>query len=320
MPSQNQHDPNYRRLRYCRYADDFLLGVSSSKEEAEEIYRKIQHFLTETLRHNTSKSKSGLKHQTEVVRFLGYDLMIRNTERVIRLKTHGQHTKMRSLKGQIALLIPEAKLKGFADKHGYGNWEPRKAIHRPLLLHLSDAEITLFYSAEMRGIVQYYALANNYRSLGKLRILWIESYLKTMAHKHQMSMQQVATMLHRGSYMAVRETDKTGQTREIRLFQVKSVKPKTIFNKEVENPPFTFQYTLGSELLRRMDANKCEYCEKEGGYFEVHHVRKLADIKNGREPWKILMIARQRKTLVLCIECHDRLTVGTLPDRRHLLK
>jgi len=198
MPSQNQHDPNYRRLRYCRYADDFLLGVSSSKEEAEEIYRKIQHFLTETLRRNTAKSKSGLKHHTEVVRFLGYDLMIRNTERVIRLKTHGQHTKMRSLKGQIALLIPEAKLKGFADTHGYGNWEPRKAIHRPLLLHLSDAEITLFYSAERRGIVQYYALANNYRSLGKLRILWIESYLKTMAHKHQMSMQQVATMLHRG--------------------------------------------------------------------------------------------------------------------------
>jgi len=317
IPSSNQHDPNYRRLKYCRYADDFLVGAISSKEEAEEIYKKIENFLLETLRLNTSKAKSGLKHQTEVIRFLGYDLMTKNTDRVVRITTHGQHTKMRSLKGQISLLIPEAKLKGFANKHGYGNWEPRKAIHRPLLLHLSDAEITLFYSAEMRGIVQYYTLASNYRSLGKLRILWIESYLKTMANKHQMSMQQVATMLNRGSYMSVRETSKTGKSREIRLFQVKSVKPKAIFDSEVDKPPFTFHYTRGSELLQRMEANKCEYCEKEGGYFEVHHVRKLADIKDGREPWKILMSARQRKTLVLCIECHDRLTAGTLPDRRH---
>src|SRR6266446_4056274 len=79
IPSRNQHDPNYRRLRYCRYADDFLLGVISSKEEAEEIYRKIENFLSEALRLNTSKAKSGLKHQTEVIRFLGYDLTTKNT-------------------------------------------------------------------------------------------------------------------------------------------------------------------------------------------------------------------------------------------------
>ncbi len=320
IPGSNQHDPNYKRLTYCRYADDFLLGVIASKEEAEEIYRKIENFLSETLRLTTSKAKSGLKHQTEAIRFLGYDITTTNTDRIVKLTTHGQHTKKRSLKGQIALIMPEAKMKGFADKHGYGNWETRKAISRPLLLHLSDAEITLLYSAEMRGIVQYYTLAKNYRHLGKLRILWIQSYLKTMGEKHQLSMQQVATMLNRGSYMAVRETNKAGKVRETRLFQVKSVKPKAIFGNEVDKPPFTFHYTCGSELLQRMDANKCEYCGKEEGYFEVHHVRKLADIKNGKEPWKVLMIARQRKTLVLCIECHDRLTAGTLPDQRHLVK
>ena len=76
----------------------------------------------------------------------------------------------------------------------------------------------------------------------------------------------------------------------------------------------------GEELLRRMDANKCEYCEREGGYFEVHHVKKLADIKEGKQPWEKLMIARRRKTLVLCVGCHQKLTNGKLPDRRHLLK
>src|SRR5438093_1168693 len=80
------------------------------------------------------------------------------------------------------------------------------------------------------------------------------------------------------------------------------------------------QYTGKTELQKRREARKCECCEREEGYFEVHHVRKLADIKKGKASWEKLMIARRRKTLVLCIECHDRLHTGTLPDRRFLVK
>jgi hypothetical protein len=35
--SRDPQDPNYRRLRYIRYADDWLLGCSGPKAEAEEI-------------------------------------------------------------------------------------------------------------------------------------------------------------------------------------------------------------------------------------------------------------------------------------------
>jgi hypothetical protein len=37
LPSIDIHDPNYRRLRYCRYADDFILGFIGPKSEAETI-------------------------------------------------------------------------------------------------------------------------------------------------------------------------------------------------------------------------------------------------------------------------------------------
>src|SRR5712691_5949941 len=148
-----------------------------------------------------------------------------------------------------------------------------------------------------------------------------------MANKHKTSMQGVATMLNRGSYIAVREKDKKGKIREIKLFQLKNVKreaifdgKEVIFDNKVDNPPRTVLYTARTEILQRMDANKCEYCEHEGGYFEVHHVRKLADIKEGKQPWEKLMMARKRKTLVLCVDCHQKLTAGKLPDRRHLLK
>ena len=141
-----------------------------------------------------------------------------------------------------------------------------------------------------------------------------------MAGKYKKSMQQVATMLNRGSYMAVRVQGKEGKTKEIRLFCPKDVKREAIFDAKVDRPPLTFKYTSGSELLQRKNANKCEYCEREGGYFEIHHVKKLANIKEGTQTWQRLMMARKRKTLVLCVECHDKLHAGTLPDVRHSLK
>src|SRR6266851_3653321 len=246
---------------------------------------------------------------------------VKNTDRTVRVTTKdGQHYKKRSLVGQIKLRVPEEKLKNFSDKKGYGNWITRKAMQRGLLIHVSDAEITRCYSAELRGFAQYYALASNYSyAIGKLRILWIQSYLKTMANKHKMSVQKVATMLNRGSYMAVREKGKTGKIREIKLFKPKDVKREAIFDNTVDTPPLTYKYTGGSKLLKRMDAKKCEYCEKEGGYFKNHHVKKLANIKKGTQTWQRLMIARKRKTLVLCVECHDKLHAGTLPDVRHAL-
>jgi len=321
IPSVDQYDPEFRRLKYCRYADDFVLGAICSKREAEEIYGKIETFLTDKLKLKTSQTKSGVKHQAETIRFLGYDISMRNTEKVIKVIVHGQQCKRRTVKAQVTLTVPEAKLQSFAAKHEYGNWETLEARHRPFLSQTSDAEIALHYMAEMRGIAQYYAMAKNFTSaLGKLRLLWIQSFLKTMGNKHKTSMQKVATMLNRGGYMAVRATGAKGQVREYKLFRLKDVKRGGIVDAKVDQQPLTFKYTQGSELLKRMDANKCEYCERKGGYFEVHHVRKLADMKEGKQPWEKLMIARQRKTLVLCVDCHHKLTAGKLPDRRHLLK
>ena len=107
--------------------------------------------------------------------------------------------------------------------------------------------------------------------------------------------------------------------REIKLFRLKDVKREPIFDKNVDNLPILSMYTKGSELLKRMDATKCEHCERKGGYLEIHHVRKLADLKKGTETWQRLMVARQRKTIVLCVECHDKLHAGTLPDVRQVL-
>jgi len=78
LPYSDQQDPEYRRLRDCRSADDFVLGATCPKSETEEIYRKIVNFLKDELSLNISQTKSGIKHNTEIIRFLGYDISIKN--------------------------------------------------------------------------------------------------------------------------------------------------------------------------------------------------------------------------------------------------
>src|SRR5713226_9805874 len=61
-PSQDPTDPGYRRLRYVRYADDFLLGLAGPKFEAEEIKARLGEFLRDTLKLELSKTKTLITH------------------------------------------------------------------------------------------------------------------------------------------------------------------------------------------------------------------------------------------------------------------
>lgn len=57
MPSRDPADPGYRRLRYCRYADDWVLGFTGPRQEAEEIKARIGQFLREQLKLELSRPR-----------------------------------------------------------------------------------------------------------------------------------------------------------------------------------------------------------------------------------------------------------------------
>ncbi len=74
-----------------------------------------------------------------------------------------------------------------------------------------------------------------------------------------------------------------------------------------------------NELLTRLLAKECELCGSQDN-IEVHHIHKLADLKTkGRKvkfDWVQHMIARRRKTLVVCRQCHDNIHAGRPTTRR----
>jgi 5-methylcytosine-specific restriction endonuclease McrA len=61
-----------------------------------------------------------------------------------------------------------------------------------------------------------------------------------------------------------------------------------------------------STFESRLKAKVCELCgTTKSEHYEIHHVNKLKNLK-GREPWEVMMIAKRRKTMVLCWHCHKK--------------
>ena len=75
LPSIDPQDTGFRRLKYLRYADDFVLAFTGTKSEAKEIKQQIATFLREELGLHLSEEKTLITHaRTGAARFLGYEI------------------------------------------------------------------------------------------------------------------------------------------------------------------------------------------------------------------------------------------------------
>lgn len=77
VPASDSMDKNFRRLVYVRYADDFLVGVIGSQQDALEIKNKIGAFLKENLHLDMSEEKTLITHaKRDKAHFLGYEIFV----------------------------------------------------------------------------------------------------------------------------------------------------------------------------------------------------------------------------------------------------
>ena len=182
LPSGDPIDPGYRRLRYVRYADDFVLGFIGPKAEAEQIKASLATFLSTTLKLELSKDKTLITHATsQAAKFLGYELVTQKAND--QLDLHG----IRKVNGRIGLRVPAKVI----EQHCQAYMVNDKPATRPMLLHDADYTIVERYQAEFRGVVQYYLLAQNVFRFGKLQWVMEWSLTHTLAAKHKTTCRKV---------------------------------------------------------------------------------------------------------------------------------
>lgn len=310
MASLDMFDPEYRRLRYVRYADDFLLGFAGPKKEAEEIRQRLGEFLGQRLKLSLSMEKTVITHAgDDKAKFLGYEI------KASRSKTGGRKT----VNGHIALLMPAEVVRKYRDRFS----REGKVRHRTELLAETDYTILQRYHSVLQGIYNYYCMAvnvGNKRRMGQIRYILETSLTKTLANKHKCSVREVYKRyevrgLDRKMLRAVIE--RPGREPLIATFGgIPHVRiPQGMGVRDFQcTAAWHSKRTGRAEVVQRLLANGCELCGVEGVSLEAHHIRKMADIdRPGRRPkaeWEKRMLAIKRKTLMICDGCHDDIHAG----------
>ncbi len=307
LPSVDLKDPDYRRLKFVRYADDWLLGLTGAREEAEQIKEQMKAYLREELKLELSHEKTLITHaRTESAQFLGYHISASQEDSC-------QTRKKRSINGHMWLRVPPDLLQKKGQKYQRNN----KPIHRKELTNNTVYSIVAQYQSEFRGFAEYYQLANDLHRLNSLKWIMEQSLAKTMATKLKMTAKKVhkkygATWtVHGKTYKGLQVTvPREGKNPLIAKWGGIPLKRRlqAILN---DQPPLFWPNR--SELEKRLLADICELCGSQDRV-EVHHIRALKDLeqKGSREKplWAQVMSARKRKTLVVCWSCHRNIHAG----------
>ena len=302
------NDSNYKRVQYTRYADDFIIGVIGSKADAEAIKKDVKIFLQKALKLEMSDTKTKVTHTGDRARFLGYDITV---SRVQTLQKASNGRVQRCQTGVVKLYVPREKwvgklieYKAMKIKINENGKERFVALHRGKLVNQSDIEILARYNAEVRGLYNYYTIANDSFKIGRFANVMKYSMYKTFACKYKTNVHEIKRRYCRNELFTVAyETRQGMKTTTFYRDGYKRKECATKFDNVSELPQFS-KYAKTNTLKQRVERHTCELCQKDCRNLVIHQVKKLKDLKGNTE-WVLLMRKRRRKTLVVCPECHN---------------
>jgi len=306
-------DAGYKRMRYERYADDFLIGVIGSKDDCRRIKQDMKTFLEQRLHLELSDEKTLITNAKDPAKFLGYEISIRQSAPPSRNK-NGKI--QRNHNGTVVLKIPTDTIRNKLLEYGaiklvvHNGQEIWKPQSRDYLITQEDAEILLRYNAEIRGLYNYYVLALNCGTLNNFKYVMQYSMFKTLANKHKCSKKKIIMQMRIGKDFGVKVKNANGKEHTILLYN-EGFKRKKVSYADCDSLPRGVIYYSRTRLTDRLAACQCEMCGKMNAPLEMHHIRKLKDLK-GKKHWEVIMIARKRKTIAVCEECHVKIHNGEM--------
>ena len=306
LPTHPVQETSYKAIQYVRYADDFIVGVIGSHEDAKKLKQDLTVFLKEKLGLTLSTEKTKITNTAENARFLGYDISVSRSQDIKRLK-NGKRQRVYS--GVVQLRMPlekwTAKLLEYGairikkDESGKERW---KTMPRGKLINRTDIEILSRYNSEIRGLYNYYAIAGNVSTLNHFSSRMKYSMLKTFGSKYRCKVRKIKERYVKNGEFTVAYKTKSGMKESVYYHDGFRKKTEPALG-QVDMLDIYKKYDKPNSLAIRLHTNKCELCGMDCDGLEMHQVRRLKDL-NGEQEWERIMLQRRRKTLAVCPSCH----------------
>lgn len=312
-PNGEEMDADYRRMKYARYADDFLVGIIGSKQDAQQIKENIKNFLADKLALELSDEKTLITHTEKPAKFLGYEIIVRKSNAQKRDKrgalrrTYGKRVCLNVSMETVRKKLHTLGVLEMAISNGKEIWKPKC---KSGLIFNDDLEILDNYNREIIGFYNYYSIANNCaHALNNFKYIMEYSMYKTFAGKYKCRTREVNKKYRQNGRFIVKYMTKTGVKERV-FYDGGFKRMKPTFKSECDNIPQTIYFAGRTSLIERLKARKCELCGAEEDLV-MHHVRKLKNLQ-GKESWERHMIARKRKTIAVCRSCHKKIHDGKI--------
>lgn len=314
LPSVNPRDPNFCRVYYVRYADDWLIGVSGDKKMALDLKSRAEDFLQNTLKLELSEEKTLITHATtEEAKFLGFRLHVSDGS-LLSTRKRSIHNGFRvSLKRTVSSkpyviapieeLLSRLKTGGFCRTSGENSFFP---CSKKNLVALEDHDIVMRFNSVWRGIYNYYAVANNAAHLNRVKYVLQYSCLMTIAHKHRLRLPKVISKY--GTYPRVKYLGGKGEQKEVAFWRPYG-EWKIPLEGSTSPDPQDIISAMGRRLTRTSLVRDCVVCGTSG--VQMHHVRHLRKgNKSITQGFNKIMSAINRKQVPLCRSCHHKVHKG----------
>ena len=305
VPHGDEMDFNYKRLKYVRYADDFLIGIIGSKQDAMNIKEDVKIFLNEKLALELSDEKTLITHTEKAAKFFGYEINVRKSNAAKRnaigrlVRPYNKRIRLMIGKDTIKSKLLEHRVLEIKIHNGKEQWKPKS---RPNLVCNNDLAILDKYNQKIRGLYNYFSLANNCSTLSNFGYIMQYSMYKTFAQKYQTKVTKILNKYKRNGHFSVRYQLKNGMVKDLTFYHNGFRKKAPLSYMNIDSLPVPNKYhIIVTSLVNRLKAEKCELCGV-ADKLVMHHVRKLKDLK-GKTPLEKRMIARKRKTIALCDNC-----------------
>jgi group II intron reverse transcriptase/maturase len=317
LPSRNPKDNNFRRMGYVRYVDDFIIGFTGTKAEAEKIKSQIEKFITDELKLKTNEIKSYIRHSSEKnIKFLGYYLRYLPLNKVIKdpnkLYKDGSglgHQLKAIAINKAQLRIPVELLLRRAVDRGYAKIrKDSKTIRASSCRKLSSLEDKLIvqrFSSIIRGLMEYYSPANQRSDLWQIVALYRKSCALTLADKHKL---KTAAKVYKryGPNLKVSDPVKKKETVLFYPITLKTTANFKLGKKQISLADNILDHIKGSYKSNIKTGTSCQWpgCDKSE-HLEEHHVNPVRNIKGKNlSQYETWLKKKQRKTITLCHEHH----------------
>lgn len=313
ISSYDPMDPNFKRMLFIRYADDFVVFVKGNMNDCLNIKDKITNFLSSFCGLELNEDKTSISSTKKHFNFLGASITNNQKRQYFVKSGRGSSFKkvavIRSLvKAPIRDLVNRLVKLGLAKRNRFGSVFPKG---RTNLFNSSHYDIIQWYNSKITGLLNYYSFASNYPRIQYIVWLLQASCALTLTNKYKLNSMR-SSFKKFGKYLRDPETEV-----QIKIPDNFKVKNEFQVKRSLDYDKFSkiFDSSWATKLTDTSFGKVCTVCGTKTD-IEMHHVRKISNIRfklsNYGYKSNLITSAMNRKQVPLCKYHHNILHKGGL--------